>query len=80
MNRERALSRGSMITVLVLITALGYAVGSFNTMTFLNQEGPSLQVCVTEDSDNCIWDASVQGDGTGSSFIAYRGEVYYLER
>lgn len=27
---------------------------------------------------NCIWDASTQGNGEGTSFIAYNGNAYYL--
>lgn len=27
--------------------------------------------CPTEDSTHCYWDASVQGNGVGTSFVAY---------
>lgn len=39
---------------------------------------PYLPPCKTEDSDNCIWDASKRGNGLGTSFIAYRGHIYSL--
>jgi hypothetical protein len=44
-------------------------------------EGPLLDLpaCVTEDSDNCVWDARVMGNGRGESFVAYEGAVYYVE-
>lgn len=35
--------------------------------------------CVTEDSDDCYWDALTMGDRTGSSFINLGGSTYYLE-
>ena len=36
-----------------------------------------LPACATEDSDNCYWDAEVQGNGEGQSFIVIDGEVTY---
>jgi hypothetical protein len=38
----------------------------------------TLPACPAEDSDNCLWDAATQGNGIGTSFIAYHGEHYYL--
>lgn len=34
--------------------------------------------CDTEDSTNCYWDANVQGNGTGNSFIDVNGTAYYF--
>lgn len=34
--------------------------------------------CATEDSDNCYWNASLNGNGLGSSFVVVNGEYYYL--
>ncbi len=34
-------------------------------------------VCATEDSDNCHWDATTQGNGTGRSFTVIDGVVSY---
>lgn len=34
--------------------------------------------CATEDSTNCYWNASVQGDGSGESFVTVGGVYYYL--
>jgi hypothetical protein len=34
--------------------------------------------CVTEDSDNCWWDATEHGNGEGLSFVVIDGKVTYL--
>lgn len=33
--------------------------------------------CPTEDSDNCYWDADIQGNGEGTSFVTLDGVTYY---
>ncbi|AWN03617.1 hypothetical protein PBI_HYPERION_102 [Microbacterium phage Hyperion] len=33
------------------------------------EEYDSLPPCLTEDSDNCVWDASEQGNGQGSDVV-----------
>ncbi|QUE25396.1 hypothetical protein SEA_FIZZLES_102 [Microbacterium phage Fizzles] len=38
----------------------------------------SLPVCVTEDSENCHWDADVQGNGRGDSYVRLDGVTYLL--
>lgn len=38
---------------------------------------PPLPACATEDSDNCYWDATTQGNGTGLSFTVVDGIVSY---
>ncbi len=71
---------------LVLLPALAF-IGSLLLVIVIvrvvTQEGPpnpaTLPACEYEDSDNCIWQADERGNGEGQSFIAYRGEVYYLE-
>lgn len=35
-----------------------------------------LPPCESEDSTNCAWDASVQGNGTGNSFVDFGGHFY----
>lgn len=35
--------------------------------------------CPTEDSTNCFWDATAQGNGTGQSFIDLDGTAYNLD-
>lgn len=42
------------------------------------QLGEVLPACPTEDSDGCYWDASTRGNGTGRSWVAIDGEVWYL--
>lgn len=41
-------------------------------------EYDSLPHCVTEDSDNCVWDARIDGNGEGRSFVTIDGVTYYL--
>lgn len=36
--------------------------------------------CVTEDSDNCYWDAQTSGNGQGRSFVVLDGVVHYLTK
>lgn len=38
-----------------------------------------LAPCPTEDSTNCYWDASIQGNGTGQSFANIDGVQYALD-
>lgn len=38
-----------------------------------------LNECPTEDSTNCFWDATSQGNGTGQSFIDLNGTAYTLD-
>lgn len=34
--------------------------------------------CASEDSTNCVWSASVQGNGAGASFVDFDGTAYYF--
>lgn len=38
-----------------------------------------LTECVTEDSDNCFWDADTMGNGKGTSFVVIDGVTYFPE-
>ena len=38
-----------------------------------------LTPCPTEDSTNCVWDATAQGNGHGQSFIDIDGTAYNLD-
>ena len=38
-----------------------------------------LPACATEDSANCYWDASTQGNGLGTSFVDVLGTAYPTE-
>ena len=53
------------VILLAVIIALVYAV--YN-----------IPACPTEDSLNCYWDASTQGNHLGRSFWALGTETYYL--
>lgn len=39
---------------------------------------PFFNPCETEDARVCTWDASSQGNGTGTNFIDYYGLTVYL--
>jgi hypothetical protein len=39
-----------------------------------DQDHIDLPACPTEDSENCFWDAGVQGNGHGESFFTYDGQ------
>jgi len=41
---------------------------------------PSTPVCATEDSTDCLWDASIQGNGTGESFYVDANGTQYFVR
>lgn len=58
----------------VCATAIIYTV---NTPTPEPKPGILLP-CVTEDSDNCWWDATEHGNGEGLSFVVIDGKVTYL--
>lgn len=38
-----------------------------------------LPPCPTEDSTNCIWDASKRGNGQGQSFVGIGGTVIFIK-
>lgn len=35
--------------------------------------------CVTEDSENCYWDATTMGNGVGTSFVNVNGNWYMVD-
>lgn len=35
--------------------------------------------CPTEDSTDCVWNADVQGNGEGRSFVDIGGTAYYFQ-
>lgn len=37
-----------------------------------------LPLCATEDSTQCVWSATIQGNGEGHSFVDTGTGVYYL--
>ena len=37
----------------------------------------NLVACEFEDSTNCVWNAQVQGNGIGESFVDVNGIAYY---
>lgn len=61
------LSKGLLLILAFALAQMGLSV-------------PTLPPCIWEDSDNCIWNAQIVGNRVGRTFIAYRGEVYYLDQ
>lgn len=57
---------------------LGFLVAVVSSL-MLQPPVPDLPPCPTEDSSNCYWDATVQGDGNGMSFIDIDGTAYYTD-
>lgn len=49
----------------------------FQLIFFLGQI--LLPVCAEEDSTNCSWNAQVQGDGNGTSFVNIGGLFIYAD-
>lgn len=39
----------------------------------------ALPACETEDATDCYWNADVQGNGEGRSFVNIAGTAYYVE-
>lgn len=51
-----------------------------HTVEYVEVPVPSAETlppCAMEDSDNCYWDAATMGNGTGESFVTFRGVTYY---
>jgi hypothetical protein len=42
-----------------------------------HSDASPLPACESEDSANCIWDAGVEGNGMGTSFVDIDGTAYY---
>lgn len=67
----------SRLAVVLAYAALVALV--FGIQTVAHQYLPPLPTCAQEDSENCIWDASVDGNGLGRSLVNIEGDVYYLD-
>lgn len=53
----------TLVVTLGSVAALGFGIG------LLAAQEPQLPPCPTEDSVHCIWDASEQGNGTGTDVV-----------
>ncbi|WNT44312.1 membrane protein [Microbacterium phage CandC] len=72
---------GGLVTYLGFVAvAVVLIIGAFigSAITEPSPNPPALPACATEDSDNCWWDATKQGNGAGLSFVVIEGEVTYL--
>lgn len=67
MNRKRV--RALVRTAVVVIPLVGGFAWALS---------PAYTPCATEDSTNCVWDARVQGNGQGNSFVDVGGTAYYF--
>jgi hypothetical protein len=62
-----------IVIAVTLALAIGNAVGHWPAAI------AGMPACPTEDSTNCVWDASSRGDGNGRSFVDIDGVAYYSE-
>lgn len=61
------------LNIAIAITAvavLALSIGAYNIMS---------TPCAEEDSLNCVWDASVQGNGVGQSYINISNDTFYTQ-
>lgn len=57
-----------------LAIAAAFALGMMAFVQFL-----AFSPCPTEDSTWCVWNAEIEGNGRGRSFIALGNMIIYLE-
>lgn len=90
MSRERGASptpAPARVAAIVIVATAAYAalaaVTSLDGVTShsetVNEQPAHLPECVTEDDEDCIWDAATRGNGEGVSFIRWDGVTYYAE-
>lgn len=78
---ERHLSLGSLVAAFVCVcVSLVIAVAPAPTVERAQAVAVELPACATEDSDNCYWDASSRGNGSGNSFVVRDGVVTFINR
>jgi len=65
--------RPERVSLAIFLVLVGIALGAIWTVANQQERG-YLPPCQTEDSVNCYWDASEQGNGLGNDFIAIEGE------
>lgn len=71
--KRKLVAVAAAVVVLVVGTAgTSYAVG--------RDKGARIPACVTEDSgpNPCYWDSTTRGNGKGTSFILFNGQVFQL--
>ncbi len=76
-------SIGSTIALLAVFAIIVGGVGAIVLVTVdaifgAEQHSVTVPACAEEDSTNCFWDAKVQGNGEGRSFLDIDGVVYYV--
>lgn len=81
MRTVRALARAvAYMTILAVVVLVPHMI-AYAVVPLTEQGGISnaFPACITEDSHNCYWDANVQGNGQGNSFLDINGTAYYAE-
>lgn len=74
-------ARSAFGTLAFLLVLAGALLATVIMQRPLADAAPlELVPCVTEDSDNCYWDADRQGNGHGRSFVTIGGETSYLTK
>jgi len=64
---------------LAMIGAVALGAAGWHAGGVENDEWYGLEPCVTEDSDNCYWDAELRGNGKGWSFYVIDGQITYVD-
>lgn len=74
-------ARSALATLAVLFLLAGALLATVIVQRPFTDAAPiELVPCVTEDADNCYWDADRQGNGQGRSFVTINGETSYLTK
>lgn len=74
-------ARNALATLAFLFLLAGVLLATVIMQRPLADAAPlELLPCVTEDADNCYWDADRQGNGQGRSFVTIDGETSYLTK
>jgi len=75
------IARIDLIACAFLVLVIGIVIGCFWQSAEPIPQHPVREFpetpCVTEDSTNCFWDATIHGNGLGRSFYDIDGEVVY---
>lgn len=74
-NRKRRIQEVAFVAIVVAIAA-GAIIG-LNQPESAFRAPSELPACLTEDSDNCYWDAPNTGNGEGKSFYIIDGFITY---
>lgn len=80
MSKSTIVVSAICLATAAMLTASGVAADSRGVApqpTRAHAPTYTLSPCASEDSDNCYWDATRRGNGTGRSFVTLHGVTYY---